>query len=186
MEGFGGNIVFLLHWNKNDQDLRKTHISANGEITFALSFRLPMSTGHYNDKRKPVFPFRTSRPLWHCPLSAALYVKLSTNMVGGKQIILILLFLQPLLSQEACDPVFGDCGGDYEEECDDASEYCGDYPVGECDDVFGDGECGDYPAEPTEPVEPVEPCDAVFDDCPDGGPAECLSINEIDDTVFNR
>ena len=90
-------------------------------------------------------------------------------MVGGKQIILILLFLQPLLSQEACDPVFGDCGGDYEDE--------------ECDDVFEDGECGDYPAEPVEPTEPTEPeCDAVFDDC--GG--ECLSINEIDDTVFNR
>ena len=84
-------------------------------------------------------------------------------MVGGKQIILIFLFLQPLLSQEDCDPVFGDCG-DPEE----------------CDDVFGDGECGDYPAEP------VEPCDAVFDDCPGGEPVECLSVNEIDDTVFNR
>merc|ERR1712110_626618 len=95
--------------------------------------------------------------------SAALYVKLSTNMVGGKQIILIFFFLQPLLSQEDCDPVFGDCG---EPE--------------ECDDVFGDGECGDYPAEP------VEPCDAVFDDCPGGEPVECLSVNEIDDTVFNR
>ena len=182
-------MVFLLHWNTNDSRLTKdTHFSKWGNHIY-LCLEDWIWTRHHNEKRKPVFPFRTSRPLWCCPLSAALYVKLSTNMVGGKQIILILLFLQPLLSQEACDPVFGDCGGDYEEECDDASEYCGDYPVGECDDVFGDGECGDYPAEPTEPVEPVEPvepCDAVFDDCPDGGPAECLSINEIDDTVFNR
>ena len=80
-------------------------------------------------------------------------------MVGGKQIILIFLFLQPLLSQEECDPVFGDCG----------------VPE-ECDDVFGECE------EPTEPTEP-EICDAVFDDC---GGGECLSVNEIDDTVFNR
>ena len=37
-------------------------------------------------------------------------------MVGVKQIILVFLFLQPLLSQEEedCDPVFDNC-----EECDD-------------------------------------------------------------------
>ena len=87
-------------------------------------------------------------------------------MVGGKQIILIFLFLQPLLSQEDCDPVFGDCG---EPE--------------ECDDVFG--ECDD-PGTVDYGPDDDEPCDAVFDDCPDGEPVECLSINEIDDTVFNR
>ena len=53
---------------------------------------------------------------------SALYTKLSTKMVGGKQIILVFLFLQPLLSQEEdCDPVFGDCEDTYtdNEECDD-------------------------------------------------------------------
>ena len=43
-------------------------------------------------------------------------------MVGGKQIILVFLFLQPLLSQEEdCDPVFGECEDTYtdNEECDD-------------------------------------------------------------------
>ena len=43
-------------------------------------------------------------------------------MVGGKQIILVFLFLQPLLSQEEdCDPVFNDCEDTYtdNEECDD-------------------------------------------------------------------
>jgi len=76
--------------------------------------------------------------------------------VGGKQIILVFLFLQPLLSQEEdCDPVFNDCEDTYTDN-------------EECDDVF----CDD---------DPVEECDDIFDDCGD-----CLSINEIDDTVFNR
>ena len=140
---------FKTHEKKPFQQMGKSHLLCLVDWIW---------TRHHNDKPKPVFPFRTSRPLWCCPVSAALDVKLSTNMVGGKQIILIFFFLQPLLSQEDCDPVFGDCG-DPEE----------------CDDVFG--ECG-----PTEPPEPVT-CDAVFDDC---GGGECLSVNEIDDTVFNR
>ena len=146
------------------QDPRKNHISANGEITFALSRGLDLDMDRPSQRQtsKPVFPFRTSRPLWCCPVSAALDVKLSTNMVGGKQIILIFFFLQPLLSQEECDPVFGDCGDPEDTE--------------ECDDVFK--ECG-----PTEPPDDEPFCDAVFDDC---GGGECLSVNEIDDTVFNR
>ena len=42
-------------------------------------------------------------------------------MVGVKQIILVFLFLQPLLSQEDedCDPVFEDCEDTNDQECDD-------------------------------------------------------------------
>ena len=42
-------------------------------------------------------------------------------MVGVKQIILVFLFLQPLLSQEEedCDPVFEDCEDTNDQECDD-------------------------------------------------------------------
>ena len=42
-------------------------------------------------------------------------------MVGVKQIILVFLFLQPLLSQEDedCDPVFDECEDTNDQECDD-------------------------------------------------------------------
>ena len=42
-------------------------------------------------------------------------------MVGVKQIILVFLFLQPLLSQEEedCDPVFDECEDTNDQECDD-------------------------------------------------------------------
>ena len=43
-------------------------------------------------------------------------------MVGGKKIILVFLFLQPLLSQD-CDEVFGGCGDE------------NSYDDGECDGV---------------------------------------------------
>ena len=63
-------------------------------------------------------------------------------MVGVKQIILVFLFLQPLLSQEEedCDPVFEDCEDTNDQECDDPV-FCEEYDDynqngnEECDEV---------------------------------------------------
>merc|ERR1711936_1077265 len=101
------------------------------------------------------------------------YIKLSTTMVGEKHVILILLWLQLFNCQNKCDGVF-------EEDCDDGGDdVFDDYPDGdyqyedECDDeVFG---CDSAKKE-------EEECDEVFDDCD----TDCLSINEIDDKIFNR
>ena len=73
--------------------------------------------------------------------------------------------------------------------CDD---YGGEYDYnqnGECDDpVF----CGEDNVDPLPGIDPPvdefgadygeDYCDDIFDDCRE----ECLSINEIDDTIFNR
>ena len=73
--------------------------------------------------------------------------------------------------------------------CDDDGneyEYDQSQETDSCDPVFND--CGD-PVDPLPGIDPPvddyyedEECDDIFDDCGE----ECLSINEIDDTIFNR
>ena len=81
------------------------------------------------------------------------------------RLCLVLLALLQLAT--SCDPVFEDCSAAAEGE---------EEAVEECDPVFED--CAEIAQNS------AVPCDPVFEDCPDESP--CLSVNEIDDQVFNR
>ena len=82
------------------------------------------------------------------------------------RLCLALLALVPLAASD-CDPVFEDCSAPAEGEAEGGED---------CDPVFE--ECAEIAQNS------AVPCDPVFEDCPDESP--CLSVNEIDDQVFNR